>query len=270
MKYFILALLLAACATKTPPTVGEPPVVSPAPPPTVESSWWKPGPVKKFQITHFDSLSDLKKQFKKGTEVITLELDQIEDAGGMAVAEWVHSQGAKLIAYTSAGYEDWREDAKQFPADAKGGKICKNSSCTRWWEGEQWGKPTTDSYFNFQESRAIRAKTAGADGIEYDNHDWSRNKTGFTMSDSENLNAVLHLAQIAHSHGLAFFAKNTPYLASELAPHVEGVYIESCAKYEECDKFLPYKGKLVAMREYSSDCKPFEGAACYEGSGYFK
>lgn len=250
----------------TPPVVVEP---EPTPIPG-GTTWWKPGPIKKFQIVHIKSFADLKKKFRKGVEVIELELDQLEEAGGQEVADWIHDQGAKLIAYTSSGYEEWRDDADKFPKNAIGGKICKSDSCITWWKGEKWGKPLVPEFFEFHATRAARALAAGADAIEFDNQDWYANKVGYTITKQQNIEAIKKLSDVAHAHDLAFFAKNAGGISKEISPYAQGVLIEECAEYSECSDYKAYLGKPIMMLEYSTSCKPFEGAACNKTGDYFE
>lgn len=280
MKNLVILGLFALTACNTGPVkppVEEPPVVVPTPAlpvpnptPGIPGAWWKPGTIKSFQIFHFDGLSEFKSKLKAGTQVVNLELDQIEEAGGKILTDYAHSKGVKVIAYTSSGYEKWRDDAGQFPSEAMGGKICKSDSCLTWWEGEKWAKPLYASFFAFHAKRADRAKAVGADAIEFDNMDWAWNKVGYTISKAQNLEAVLKLITLGHARGLAVFAKNTPDLAKELAPHADGVLIEECNDNDECRDYMPYTGKPILMLEYSTSCAAFAGSACNKQDGYFK
>ncbi len=259
----LLALLLiTACST----TTTTPPVVV-TPTPETGLKWWTPGPVAQFQIMHAEKgLSEVKKKLRAGTQVVTMEMDQLTPE----IVAHLHAKNIKVIAYTSSGYEDWRDDATHFPKEAVGGKICKSSSCLTWWKGEKWGKPLSKSFFDFHATRVARALLLKVDGIEFDNMDWAWNKVGYSITREQNLKAVLELTTLAHNSGLAMFAKNTPELAKDLAPHVEGVFVEECNDNEECDQYLPYQGKLVAMLEYSTSCSPFKGAACNKQNDYFE
>jgi endo-alpha-1,4-polygalactosaminidase (GH114 family) len=268
-----LALLtLAACegggGPKEVPTPA--PVETPAPVPTTApapngAAYWKPGPIKSFQIFHFDGLSDFKKNLKK-TDAVTIELSQMEEAGASLVVSHAHSLGVKVICYTSEGYEDWRDDAAQYPRDAWGKEMED-------WDGERWGDPRKPSLHAFLGKRMDRCKASGADGIELDNMDQHSNvsESGINITKAENVAAQIKLAQLAHSRGLAIMAKNAGDIAKDLAPHFDGVYIESCHKHDECDDYKTYKGKPIAMVEYGlTSCAPFDGAVCQKKSGYFK
>lgn len=273
LPYALAALLmLVACndgpdGPETPepaPTPADPPpvVVTPAP---NEATWWRPAPIKSFQIFHFDGLSQFKN--KLGTvDVVTLELEQVEEVPGKQVTDHAHLKGVKVICYTSEGYEDWRTDAAQYPRDAWGREMED-------WDGERWGDPRKPSLHAFLAKRMDRAVARGCDGIELDNMDQHSNveESGIKITKAENIAAQIKLAELAHSKGLAIMAKNAGDIARELAPHFDGVYIEQCNKYDECDEYQPYRGKPVAMLEYGlTSCAPFTGAVCNKQSGYFK
>lgn len=277
-----LCLLLPACKDDPttpqdpqeqpsgPPPAEEPtpgPTPAPVPTPGAPLAWWKPGPLKKgFQIFHFDGLKDFKSELKP-VDAVTLELEQIEGAGGKAVTDYAHSLGVKVICYFSEGYEDWRDDADQYPRDAMGDAMDD-------WDGEAWGDPRKDSWLAFQTKRVVRSVGVGCDAVEADNMDQDANakEAGLNITKAQNIAAQKRFADVVHSHGLAIVAKNSPHMAEELAPHFDGVWVEECGRYKECDDYLPYKGKAVAMVEYGTftSCKPFEGAVCQKKSGYFK
>jgi len=232
-------------------------------------SWQAPGLVKSFQIMHIGSLQKFKNGLRN-VNLVNLELDQIEKHGGKAITDHAHSKGVYSVCYTSSGYEEWRSDAREFPNSAKGGRICKNSSCTSWWKGENWGNPKTPGFYDFHEKRVLRSKAVGCKGIEFDNIDWAFNKVGYSITESENLEAIRKLSDLAHKHGLAYFAKNTPKLSTEIAKFADGVFIESCAKYSECHRYSPYAGKAAMMLEYSGSCKNESWAACNRTRDYFE
>ena len=174
-----------------------------------------------------------------------------------------------MICYTSSGYEDWRDDAGSYPEDAKGSAICRDEACSSTWPGEAWGDIRRPSLIAFLGARADRAVAAGCDGIEFDNMDQAYNDTGLAMSVDENREAALGLARLGHERGLAVLAKNTGELACALAPAFDGVFIEECQQNDECDAYLPYRGKLVAMVEYESGCRSRDWAVCNEQDDYF-
>ncbi len=242
--------------------------VTPADPRDLRSHW-TPGAITSFQIIHFEGLQQLQGLLDP-VDVVTLELDQIEDAGGLPVTEAAHARATRVICYTSSGFEDWRADAASYPEDAKGGPICQDDGCRSTWPGEAWGDIRQPSLQAFLATRADRASAIGCDGIEFDNIDQAFNQTGLNVSRDENIAAARELARIGHGRGLAVLAKNAGEIASAIAPLFDGVFIEECHQNDECDAYLPFAGKLVAMIEYEADCAPHDWAVCHQQDDYFE
>lgn len=245
-----------------------------------------PGTIRSFAILQFEDLSDFIRKLEglPHIDVLTLDLEEVEGAGGRAVTDKVHARCSdgrctRVVCYTSSGYEGYRKDAHLFPASAKGGEICKDSACKERWPDEAWGDIRKPELLEFLGRRAARARQAACDAIEFDNMDQAFNETDhhgtrrdparFTMTPDENLQGALQLARLGHEHGLAVMAKNASELATDLAAHFDGVFVESCEQKNECDAYLPYEGKLVATVEYDSACKTRHWAACNRQHGYF-
>jgi hypothetical protein len=266
------SLMALAVACKGSSSGSETPSVDCAslpPAPLDRGDHWVPGPVSTFQITQFEGLDDLLARLRQ-VEVITLELEQVEEAGGTAVTDRVHARGTRVICYTSTGYEEGRRDANSYPSAAKGGPICQDDDCNSVWPGENWGDITHPELLAFLTARIARAAAAGCDGIEFDNMDQAFNRTGLDISVAENVAAAHQLAQAAHDRGLAALAKNAGDIACALATSYDGVFIEECQQFGECDMYRPYAGKLVAIVEYETNCTPRDWAACIRQSDYFE
>lgn len=259
------------------PTPHVDPTPAPVQTPGKPGAWWKPGPIKSFQIMHFDGLADFKKKLKQ-VDVVTLELDQIEEAGGRILVDYAHSKGVKVIAYISEGHEKWRSDASQYPEEAKGGAIkCTplSGGCplSGRWTGEAWGNPTKEAWFGFMAKRLDRIVAVGADGAEPDNMDQNSNDVGFSITMAQNVAAQKRLAGMAHDRNLAIFQKNALEMSKQLVDTFDGLYNESCHDNEECHLIAPYKNKLVAIKSYEGDCAKVPEvpqAVCSESSDYFE
>lgn len=237
--------------------------------PADNGTHWVPGPIGSFQITHFESADDLLARLRP-VDVVTLELDQVEAAGGPDLTGRVRAQGPRVICYTSTGYEDWRGDASAYPEAARGGPICQDDGCDSVWPGENWGDITRAELIRFLGARTDRARAAGCDAIEYDNIDQAFNRTGLQISVSQNVDAAYQLSQLAHGRGLAAIAKNAGELACALANSFDGVFVEECQATGECDTYRPFAGKLVAMVEYDASCQSRDWAACRRQADYFE
>lgn len=217
--------------------------------PGSDNAAWEPT-LEKFQILHVKGQRDLEGKLDEDTKIVVLELSQLTPS----MVQWLHTVRVRVIAYFSASFEKWRDDAKLYPEDAKGKKM------SGW--NELWGDLTKDSLKDFLTKRMDLAKSYGCDAIEIDNTDIAWNKVGFSVTPQENYEALVDLSDRAHARGLAIFLKNTGDIAEELSEHFDGVLNESCAKYNECHDFNSFieKGKPCFGIEYrSKDLKPRDG-----------
>jgi hypothetical protein len=265
----LMALAAACGGSSGGGTTPEVDCASLPPAPMDRGEHWVPSPIASFQITHFTSVDDLLARLR-AVDVVTLELDQVEESGGRQLTDRVHERGARVICYVSTGYEQWRSDARSYPDAARGNPICRDDGCRSVWPGEAWGDIRHPELLAFLAARTARAAAAGCDGIELDNMDQAFNRTGLDMSVIENVAAAHELARLAHDRGLAALAKNAGEIACALASSFDGVFIEECEQTGECDAYRSYAGKLVAMIEYEADCVPRDWAACRRQSDYFE
>ena len=213
-----------------------------------------------WQIRHFKNVTEF--NALPVTDFSVFELDHMERVGFNLVKEKFKNK--KLICYISASYEDWRIDAKNYPASGKGKKM------DGW--NELWGNITDPALQDFLELRFKRCADVGAQYVEIDNTDVSQNDVGFSVTDNQNAQALLELSVRAKKHGLGIFLKNTGYLASKLEASFSGVMNEECHQWKECDDFSPFvsKGKPVFQVEYGNTyCKPYLGHSVQLKSDYF-
>lgn len=282
-----LSLLLAiGCATKTnEPKPEEPPVVvTPEPTPTPApggDAWWKPAPMTSFIILS-DKDGNWLTQVRaseietgKKIQLVTVEAvpgKHLTCKDGYAAIEKnvraLKAAGYRVAAYHSLSYEAWRCDHENFPASAKGDKM-------NGWD-EIWPDwRATSKAHVFWDNRYDQFAKIGFDCVEDDNEvDPKDNDSGFPLTAEQAEQASKRRADYAHAQGLCHLAKNNPSISAEKSRHSDGVMIEQARKYEEQDKYLPWKnaGKFGAMIEYnSSNCKPYPGFSVqfHSGSDYF-
>lgn len=240
----------------TTPTV--PPVTGENP---SDHKLWKPVPAP-FQILESDSFSDAFKAIKPETKVVTFEWFDLN----AEKIKQLHNKGLKVICYTSLTYEDWRPDAERYPKEAIGKPLDS-------WQGEKWADFSKPSVIAFHEKRIDDMAMAGCDGWEPDNQDPALNKkTGLSITKEENINALIHYFVYAKSKGMAVFQKNAGPFTTYLVDYADGVYIEECFEFDECDDYKAYvsKGKVANDLEYSKTPKVLPGFMNQRKSGYFK
>jgi hypothetical protein len=169
----------------------------------------------------------------------------------------LHAAGRRVVCYIDAGtWENWRPDASRFPRSVLGR--------SNGWPGERWldiRRPVV--------RRLIARRTAGQckakrfDGVEFDNVDGYSNRTGFSITASDQLQFNRWLASTAHASGLAVFQKNDGEQVRQLQRYFDGELSESCRVYAECSAYRPYlsAGKPVLDAEYSLPTSRFCPAA---------
>jgi hypothetical protein len=152
------------------------------------------------------------------------------------------------VCYIDAGsWEKWRPDADRYPPSVKGKQMDG-------WPGERWlDIRRIDLIGPIIEDRVAMCAAKGFDGVEFDNVDGYSNKTGFSLTASDQLAFDRWLADRAHAHGLAVGLKNTPSLARQLEPKFDFAIVEQCVQYRECAAFAAFleAHKPVLDIEYS-------------------
>jgi hypothetical protein len=158
----------------------------------------------------------------------------------------LHAKGRKVICYMSAGtWEDWRPDAKKFPATVMGGG--------NGWPGEKWlDIRQLDVLGPIMEARLDICKAKGFDGVEPDNIDGYSNQTGLSLTYQDQLKYNTFLANAAHARGLSVGLKNDLEQVDDLLPYFDWALNEECFKYKECNMLTPFiqAGKPVFQVEY--------------------
>ncbi len=163
-------------------------------------------------------------------------------------------RGIKVICYFSAGtFEPWRPDAGMFPENIIGASV-------KGWEDERWlDIRRLDLLGPIIKSRLDLAVRKGCDGVEPDNIDAYKHKTGFSITYQDQLLYNVWLTMEAHKRGLSIGLKNDPEQAGILEPFYDWALVEECFQYNECSSFKPFikAGKAVFEVEYELDPEVF-------------
>jgi hypothetical protein len=165
-----------------------------------------------------------------------------------SVVASLHAKGRRVVCYLSAGsWENWRSDAKQFPASVLG-KPLDGWSDERWLDVRQ-----LDLLAPIMRARLDLCKQKGFDAVEPDNIDGYQNDTGFAISYQEQLRYNQFLATEAHARGLSIGLKNNLDQVRDLLPYYDWAINEECFQYNECNKLMPFvnAGKAVFNVEYA-------------------
>lgn len=88
-------------------------------------------------------------------------------------------------------------------------------------------------------NRMIQAKYKNASGCEFDNIDTYKldaDVTGFPLTEQDQIDYSIWLANEAHSLGLAVLQKNALDLVDTLEPYYDGLLTEQSEEYHESDR----------------------------------
>lgn len=156
------------------------------------------------------------------------------------------SKGKYPICYISTSFENWRPDARSFPASVLGNNLDG-------WPGERWiDIREIEALAPIFIARIEMCKAKGFQAVEFDNVDAHTQDTGFRISAADQLLFSKGLAAVAHSRGLAAGLKNNAEQAAELQPHYDFAIVEECVAWNECGAYSSFTraGKPVFVVEY--------------------
>lgn len=234
-------------------TIPAPLPVKAGPPP-----WWTPGLDNSFQW----QLSGM--PLDQSVEAAVYDVDLFDTDPEVIAA--LHARNRKVVCYLSAGsVEDWRPDAALIPHEVIGRDY-------EHWEGERWlDIRAIGKLAPVLRARLDMCKAKGFDGVEADNVDGYQNKTGFRLSEEDQLQFNRWLANEAHRRGLSIGLKNDADQAISLVDSFDWALTESCYKEHWCDQMSVFAsaGKPVFMVEYTDEMKTqrFRGEACQRAAG---
>ena len=180
------------------------------------------------------------------------DVDLFDTPASAVVA--LHARGRRAICYLSAGtWEDWRPDARRFPADVLGSVVSG-------WPNERWlDIRRLDILGPIMEARLDQCRDKGFDGVEPDNVDGYTNRPGFPLSAADQLRYNRWFAQAAHARGLSVGLKNDLDQIPQLVDVFDWALAEQCFEYAECDRLQPFvaAGKAVFVVEYKTAASAF-------------
>lgn len=209
--------------------------------PPAASGIWQPSPGTTWQW-------QLRGEIDTSYDVEMYDIDLFD--APQSVIDELQAQGRIVICYFSAGsWENWRDDADQFPEDVLG-KTLQGWSDEKWLDIRQ-----IDLLEPVMTSRLDYAVQRGCDGVEPDNVDGYANNSGFSLTYDDQIAYNIWLANAAHERGLSVGLKNDLDQVADLEPYFDWALNEECFAYDECDLLLPFieAGKAVFGVEYNGD-----------------
>jgi hypothetical protein len=210
----------------------------------VAGGWWVPPQ----RLTWYWQLQGAVKNSKP---VAAYDIDGFEN--GASEVSALHAQGKHAICYIDVGTsENFRPDYSSFPASVKGR--------SNGWPGERWLDIRALSVLEpIIQARFQMCREKGFDAVEPDNIEGYANKSGFSLTASQQLTYNEWVAGAVHSLGMAVLQKNDGEQTTQLEPYFDGALDEQCNQYHECGDFQPYlaAGKPVLNAEYQLSTSRF-------------
>jgi len=186
-------------------------------------SIWQPAPGTRWQWQLSGSIDT-------SLNVDMYDVDLFETP--QSVIDRLHADGKIVICYFSAGsYEPYRDDAELFAPSVLGKKL-DGYPDEKWLDIRQ-----VVSLKPIMIGRMNLASSKNCDGVEPDNVDGYTNDSGFPLTDQDQLNYNIMLADEAHKQGLSVGLKNDIKQVNELVSHFYWALNEQCFQYEECDVY---------------------------------
>ena len=183
-----------------------------------------------------------------------------------ATIQRLKQKGVVVVCYLEVGaWEDYRQDAKDFPEHVKGAPLDPP------YESERYLDIRNATVQKLIAQRLEVAQEKGCQGVEPDIDDAyfedfqgdfsaSSTVTGFPITYGDQLNFVTHLSRQAHRLGMSFGLKNgaNQRFVHDLLPHIDWVLNEQCNETNTCAVYdqVIAAGKPVFQVEY--DLKPKE------------
>ncbi|KAJ5128595.1 hypothetical protein N7448_002312 [Penicillium atrosanguineum] len=202
---------------------------------------WQPKAGIKWQIQLENPVDDI------SMDADVFDIDLFDNTH--ATISRIHTKGAKVICYLSAGtYEDWRSDASKF-SDSDFGNELED------WPGERWLDVHSNNVRQIMKSRLDMAQNKGCDGVDPDNIDAYGNDNGLGLTEADSINYLDFLSSEAHSRGMSVGLKNGGDIIASIIEKMQWSVNEQCAQYDECDVYAAFTdvNKPVFHIEYVGD-----------------
>ncbi|KAF1996707.1 carbohydrate-binding module family 1 protein [Amniculicola lignicola CBS 123094] len=198
---------------------------------------------QKFQIILL-GVPDVSKTPLPPTDAPVWDIDLFDnDAATIANLK---ERGITVICYFSGGtWEDWRTDAKDFPAGDVG-KVLPE------WPNEKWIRTGSTKIRDIMAKRIKIASEKGCDAIDPDNIDGYQNDNGLSLKTTDAIDYMRWMSQIASSYNLSLGLKNSLDILDDVADIIDFAVNEQCAQLGECSVYTGFlaSGKPVFHIEY--------------------
>ena len=243
-------------------------------PPAGRPAWWHPGAAAIEWQWELDHPLNLHSRSDMGLGAVLLsgrlagdptvyDIDGFDNSAATVAA--LHRAGDRVICYIEVGAaETYRPDYRSFPARDLGRRVPG-------YPQERYVDIGDPAVRRLIEARISMCARKGFDADEPDIDDSYADRTGFRITEAENLVYDIALAGYAHRLGLAWGQKNgdaDPAFSRSLEPYADFLIDEQCFQYGTCSIVTPpYRraGKAVFEVEYTLPRSRFCAAANRDG-----
>ncbi|KAL5339247.1 glycoside hydrolase superfamily [Aspergillus crustosus] len=195
-------------------------------PNTNNTEIWQPAVGTTWQIVLRYPLNDT------SLDVDVYDIDLFDNPPATISA--LHASSRKVICYFSAGtYEDWRDDAEDFPEEDLGAKLPD-------WPGESWIDIRSPAIRAIMGARLDVARDKGCDGVDPDNVDGYDNDNGLDLTEADSVDYLNWLSGEARRRGLSIGLKNAGAIIERVIGGMQYSVNEQCAQYNECDVYAAF------------------------------
>ncbi|ORY00250.1 glycoside hydrolase superfamily [Clohesyomyces aquaticus] len=204
---------------------------------------------QKFQII-LTGVPDTSKNPLPPTDAPVFDVDLFNTDAGTIDA--LKAQGKTVICYFSAGsLENWRTDAKDFPASDQG-KVLDG------WPDEKWIRTGSAKIRDIMSKRIKMAADKGCDAIDPDNTDGYQNDNGLNLQQADLIDYMRFLQRTAAGYNMQIGLKNSIDILGTLSSIMDFAVNEECAKNAECSRYNAFlnSNKPVFHIEYPSKMNP--------------
>ncbi|KAJ4345268.1 uncharacterized protein N0V89_011398 [Didymosphaeria variabile] len=215
----------------------------------IAPSWAQSQFVKgqKWQII-LTGVPDVSKSPLPPTDAPVWDIDLFDSDTATITA--LKATGKIVICYFSAGtVEDWRADAKDFPAGDVG-KVLPE------WPNEKWIRTGSTKIRDIMAKRIKLAGDKGCDAIDPDNIAMlmvkhvpyeklankllQQNDNGLSLKSQDAIDYVKWMATEAQKFNMEIGLKNSLDIVDALTPTVDFAVNEQCAQLGECDRYTTF------------------------------
>jgi hypothetical protein len=176
------------------------------------------------------------------------------------VSELHGAAGRLVMAYVSVGsLENWRPDKSNVPRAAVGMPLAA-------YPNESWLDPRRAEVRALMQARFDLARERGFDGVFASTLGAYRAASGFTLTQSDELDYAIFLAAAAHARQLSIGLSSDFELSQQLVKHFDWAIAVGCVERNFCDQLAPLTAAGMAV--FDLETKGDQASVCAAAAAY--